>query len=318
MRILLTGAAGFVGHHVARHLEESGHEVIAMVRMNKIGDANRLREIGFQGEQVWHDLASPIVGTVASRLGTVDAVVHLAGETHVDRSIVDPAAFALANVVGTTNLLVWAEKHCHDGRFLQFSTDEVFGPAPCDKRFSEDEAHNPRNPYAASKSGAEAMVQAFRNTYGFQTTIVRSMNIFGERQHREKFVPMCIRKILAGQMIRVHADPTCTIAGSRFYIHAGNVARGITFVLEHGEDGPYHLVGEREVDNAQMLEEIAGIIGKSASYQLVNFHSSRPGHDLRYALADNRLRALGWRIPQTFEESLTRTVRWYLEHREWL
>jgi dTDP-glucose 4,6-dehydratase len=96
------------------------------------------------------------------------------------------------------------------------------------------------------------------------------------------------------------------------------VARGIVFVLEHGEDGPYHLVGEREVDNAQMLEQIAGIIGKSASYQLVNFHSSRPGHDLRYALADNRLRALGWTIPQTFEESLTRTVRWYLEHREWL
>ncbi len=319
MRILLTGAAGFIGHHVAQRLDGTGHEVVALIRCGKVGSLCRLQEVDFKGRIIWHDLRSPIPKTTADQLGDFDAVLHMGAETHVDRSILDPADFAMSNVVGTTNLLWWAKDHCE--RFVQFSTDEVFGPAEDSSTcaFSEEAPHNPRNPYAASKSGAEQMVKAFANTYRMRTAIVRGMNVFGERQHPEKWLPTVVRKLLTGEEITVHADPTRTRPGSRFYIYAGNVAKALEFILAVDESGPFHLVGEREVDNLEMVNLVAGILGvKGYRARLVDFHSSRPGHDLRYAMQDINLKALGWEIPQTFESSLRQTVSWYLEHREWL
>lgn len=323
MRILVTGAAGFIGHRVARHLEEAGHEVVGLVRCGRIGSFRRLEEVGFEGRLVWHDLRSPIPEPTVRELGYFDVVLHFGAETHVDRSITDPADFVMSNVMGTTHLLMWARGHTK--RYIQFSTDEVFGPIGTVGdagmyAFAENAEHNPRNPYAASKSAAEQVVKSFANTYQLNTCIVRGMNVFGERQHSEKWVPTIIRKIFKGEVIQIHSDSTRTRAGSRFYIYVGNVARAIEFIIENGCQGPYHIVGEREVNNLEMVQAIwkAMKTTQQVTWQLVDFHSSRPGHDLRYAMQDNNLRSIGWKIPQSFEESLQATVDWYVDHREWL
>jgi dTDP-glucose 4,6-dehydratase len=319
-RVLLTGAAGFVGHHVAAYLEGLDFDVVAMVRMSKIGDLQRLGDDGFCGDVVWHDLRSPINDSVASHIGKVDYIIHMGAETHVDRSIECPMDFVMGNVVGTTNLLDYARK-VGVLKFIQFSTDEVFGPAPDGVIFREEDRHLPKNPYAAAKSGAEQMVVAYQNTFKVPATIVRAMNIFGPRQHKEKFIPMVIRSVMNGEEVTIHANKDLTRAGSRFYVHALVVAHALAFLLPikpKDETEMYHVVGDQEVDNLQMALTIADIIGKNLKYRMVNFHESRPGHDLRYAMRDTKLKAMGWRRPGSFVEDLEATVRWYIGNPEWL
>lgn len=316
MRVLVTGAAGFIGHHVAKHLEDRGHEVVGLVRCGHAGSLKRLQDVGFRGQVIWHDLRSPLNWTVLNELGKVDACIHMGAETHVDRSISNPTEFVVSNVLGTVHLMEWAAcGNCN--RFIYFSTDEVFGPSQ-GQAYREWDPHNPRNPYAATKSGAEQMVKAYENTYKLNACVVRGMNVFGERQHPEKWVPMIIRKVLAHEAIQVHANPSRTKAGSRFYIYAGNVAKALEFILGQPNNGPFHVVGEREVDNLEMVHKIACLMGEDAVWELVDFHSSRPGHDLRYAMEDNNLAGLGWVHPMNFDQSLETTVKWYLDHKEWL
>jgi dTDP-glucose 4,6-dehydratase len=220
-----------------------------------------------------------------------------------------------ANVVGTHYALALAR--LLEARFLYFSTDEVFGPAMQGVAFKEYDEHNPGNPYAATKSGGEMLVKAYANTYRMQTTITRCMNVFGERQHVEKFIPLVIRKVLAGDKVVIHEDPTCTVSGSRFYIHARNVADAYMHVM-HMPDDTWHIVGEREVSNLDLARMIADELGKPLHHELVDFHSSRPGHDLRYALDGGKLANAGWVPPVGFEQSLAKTVRWYVENPRWL
>lgn len=232
-------------------------------------------------------------------------------------------SFVMDNVVGTCNMLDFARWNMQERpgcRFLYFSTDEVFGPAsPGHPGFREWDRYNCRNPYAASKAGGEELTLAFGNTYGLKILITHTMNVIGERQHPEKYVPSTIRKVLDGEEVVIHSDPTETIPGSRFYIHARNVASAVLFLLLHGEPGEkYNIVGEREVDNLQMAVMIAHILNRPLKYRLVNFHSSRPGHDLRYALSGKRMQDMGWSPPVKFEESLTRTVEWSVRHPQWL
>jgi dTDP-glucose 4,6-dehydratase len=145
------------------------------------------------------------------------------------------------------------------------------------------------------------------------------MNVFGERQHYEKFIPMIIRKVLDGGMVTIHSDPTKTISGSRFYIHARNVANAVMFLLDKGEiRDKYNVVGEKEVSNLEMAQFIAKVIGKELKYEMVDFHSSRPGHDLRYALDGTKMKQMGWNIPINFEDSLTKTVNWTLANKKWI
>jgi dTDP-glucose 4,6-dehydratase len=312
VRILVTGAAGFIGHHVASRLQALG-DVTALVRTNRIGDVRRLEQIGFKGRIVWHDLRSPL----PFHFLDMDYVVHLGAETHVDRSITDPLDFVSSNVLGTVNLLEWSRERCR-GKYLQFSTDEVFGPAPEGVWFGETDAHNPKNPYAASKSAAEAMVKSYENTFGLNAAIVRGMNVFGERQHREKFIPLAIRSILEGKKIKVHANKDRTRAGSRCYVHVDNVCSAIEHVLFTDHPGPFHIAGEEEVPNDRLVEQIGAILDKKPIYELVDFHSSRPGHDLRYALANVNLKDSGWKPLIGFSPALEKTVRWYVENPEWL
>ena len=241
MRVLLTGGAGFIGHHVAADiLANTDWHITIIDRLDCSGNLNRLAEIGAAKNPrvrfVYHDLRAEISDQLASQLGTFDYVLHLAAGTHVDRSIERPIEFVYDNVVATCNLLDYARRH-PVGRFLYFSTDEVFGPAPGATRYAEWDRYRSGNPYAATKAGGEELALAFHNTYGVPVLITHTMNVIGVRQHAEKFVPNTIWKTSTGQMVTIHADPTCTKPGSRFYIDAKEVARGVRFVLDKGEPG---------------------------------------------------------------------------------
>ena len=327
MRILLTGGAGFIGAHVAEHiLRNTEHEVVFLDRLDFSGNLNRISGIADWERHrdrckfIYHDLRSPIGKITRSLIGDIDRIYHLAAGTHVDRSIEDPLSFVYDNVVATCNLLDYY-RDClwQPEQFIYFSTDEVFGPAPEGVLHHEGEHYNAKNPYAATKAGAEQLCVAFQNTYALGIKITRTMNVFGERQHPEKFIPMTISKVLRGDVVTIHASPDLMKAGSRFYLHARNAAAALEFVAEHGHVGEmYNIVGEQEVDNLQLAKLIAEYVGKPLRYVLVDFHSSRPGHDLRYALDGGKLERMGWKMPKTFEQSLQKTVEWSLANPEWL
>lgn len=359
MRILITGGCGFLGHHLVEHFlkttdadlvildkltyASAGYDRIRDIRVAIDGtnppvaisaeDHRRVRIIGC-------DLSRPIPEGVTREVGAIDYVIHAAAETHVDNSIVDPLPFIRSNVEGTHHLLWWLkDTRSVDGsqrprRIFLVSTDEVYGPAAWDSPGNvESDPFRPANPYAAAKAGGEAIGMAYANTYGLPITIVNTMNLYGERQGAEKFIPLVIRRVLAGEKVLIHADPTKTRSGTRFYIHCRNYASALSFLIEKCERermfGEYrihwrppplkvHVAGEKEVSNLDLAQQVADAIGKPLHYELVDFHSSRPGHDLRYALDDSAIRQQGWLQPVNFEESLRKTVQWYLDNPKWL
>jgi len=245
----------------------------------------------------------------------------------VDRSITEPGPFIQNNVALMTNMLDLARKLPNLKLFLQMSTDEVYGPAPEGYDHVEWDTIKPSNPYSASKAAQEAICFSYWRTYGLPIVITNTMNIIGEMQDYEKFVPMTISKLSSGQPMTVHVSPE-GIAGSRFYLHARNLADAWLFISNNGGfiqqypeyDVPqrFHIVGEREVRNDQMVEMIADILGVDAEIEPVNFHQSRPGHDLRYALDGTKLAHAGWVPPVPLDESLEKTVMWTIMHKEWL
>lgn len=325
-RVLVTGGAGFIGHHLVEHiLKNTEMEIVLLDRLDVSGNLNRIVQTANWSTHrtrcrwIYHDLRAPINGMVAKQIGDISTILHLAAATHVDRSIEDPLSFVYDNVVATCNLLDYARTLPLLDQFLYFSTDEVFGPAPPSVRYKEDDRYRSGNPYAATKAGAEELCVAYHNTYKLPILITHTMNVVGERQHPEKYVPMTISKALSGDLVTVHADSTRTIPGSRFYIHARNVADAVLFVLRNGTSGEkYNIVGEKEVDNLELAQSIAEIVGNPLNYEMVDFHSSRPGHDLRYALDGSKLDQMGWKPPVTFEQSLEKTVLWTVNNKEWL
>lgn len=325
MRILLTGGAGFIGAHVAEHLmRNTDCELVLLDRLDTSGNLNRIAQMRdweihrTRCRFVFHDLRAPISFAVGALIGHVDHIYHLAAATHVDRSIVNPLSFVYDNVVATCNLLNFARGQ-GVFQFVYFSTDEVFGPAAPGQLHGELDRYNAKNPYAATKAGAEQLCVAYVNTYGLPVKIIHTMNVFGERQHPEKFIPMTIAKVLRGDVVTIHADPTLQVAGSRFYLHARNAAAALEFVALNGETGgTFNVVGEKEVDNLTLARLIADFVGKPLKHEMVDFHSSRPGHDLRYALDGAKLAGMGWQMPVAFEQSLEKTVRWSVDHPEWL
>lgn len=323
MRALITGGAGFIGHHVVEHLlDNTDWDLTLIDRLDISGNLNRLAEVGAAKNPrvrfIYHDLKAPISDQLADQIGGIELIIHLAAATHVDRSIADPLSFVYDNVVATCNLLNYAREEVGLQKFLYFSTDEVFGAAPEGVAYKEWDRYKSTNPYSATKAGGEELAIAFHNTYGVPTLITHTMNVFGPRQHPEKFIPSTIRKVRDDALVTIHSNAERTKAGSRFYIHAKHVASAVQFVLEHGVPGDkYNIVGEREVDNEQLAKAIAFVMGKGLRYELTG-DGNRPGHDLRYALDGGKLAAMGWRPPSTFQKSLFDTVTWTLENPHWL
>lgn len=325
MKVIITGGCGFVGHHMVEHfLKNTDWEIRILDRLNYASlGLDRLRDIKvFDDKRVsvfTVDFTQPFGEGIFKELKDCSYIFHLGAETHVDRSIDDPTSFVTANVVGTLNMLNFAREIPELKKLFYFSTDEVFGPAPKGVAYKEWDRYNSGNPYAASKAGGEELCLAFGNTYKLPVVITHCMNIFGERQHSEKFIPKVVKKVLSGEKILIHSDATKKIPGSRYWIHARNVAAAIMFLLESSStQDKYNIVGEKEVNNLDIAQFVAKIVGKPLNYELVDFHSSRPGHDLRYALDGEKMAKMGWKIPIGFEDSLERTVRWSLANPKWL
>jgi dTDP-glucose 4,6-dehydratase len=322
--IIITGGAGFAGHHVVEHLlKNTDWNITVLDKLTYASSGlDRLRDIGaFDDSRVCTltaDFSLPLSRGVRKELGHPNYIIHMGAETHVDRSIEDPYSFVRANVQGTLNMLEYARSLTRLQQFVYFSTDEVFGPADPGVAYAEWDRYNSANPYAASKAGGEELALAYANTYKLPVLITHTMNLFGERQHPEKFIPKVIRSVLSGTTVPIHADKTKTHAGKRSYIHCRNMAAALLFLLQtEWQRDKVNIVGEKEVDNLEMAKMIAKIIGKPLIYEMVDFHSSRPGHDLRYALDGTKLMKLGWEHPKTFEESLKNTVLWTLQRPEW-
>tara|TARA_B100000700_G_scaffold308173_1_gene385504 strand:+ start:373 stop:1365 length:993 start_codon:yes stop_codon:yes gene_type:complete len=326
-KILITGGAGFIGHHIIRKLLLSTNSnIISLDRLDYSGSYNRINQIISENKNwqkrlkiIWHDLKAEINPMIKKQIGNPDIVLHVAAASHVDRSIKDPMSFVLDNVVGTTNILEFAKNNKKIKKFLYFSTDEVFGPATKKTKFKEDDRYKSGNPYAASKAGGEEMCVAYANTYKLPVIITHTMNVFGERQHPEKFIPKIIKSLINKKSITIHSNKNRTLPGSRFYIHAGDVAEAIIFLLDKGKVGEkYNVVGKKEINNLELAKIIAKYLNKKLIYKMVDFHSSRPGHDLRYALDGKKLKKLGWEPKKDVVKRIKQTVDWTINNRDWL
>ena len=325
-KIVLTGGCGFIGHHFAEYIHKNTDWDIIIIdkltyasmgldrlRNNELLYSNRIKVFTI-------DLCEEISDGIQREIGEdVNYIVHMAAETHVDNSIKEPVRIIKNNVNSTVNLLEWARGLKSLEIFFYFSTDEVFGPALGDTLYKEWDRHRPTNPYSASKSAAENICISYENTYNIPLMIVNVMNAFGERQHVEKFIPLCIKKILSDELIYIHSYPDRITSGTRFYIHAQNIASAVVFLINNGKIGEkYNISGEKEVSNLELAQLIAKYMNRELKYEMVDFHSSRPGHDLRYGLDGTKIYELGWNPKFNFEESLEKTVNWTLKNLEWL
>ena len=325
-KIIITGGCGFIGHHFVEHIfKNTDWEIIIFDKLSYASNGfERLRDTDTLNNSrvkvFTNDLTNPLPDGIIKEIGlNIDYIVHMAAETHVDNSIKNPKLFIDNNIQSTLNMLEYARKLPNLIKFFYFSTDEVFGPALGDTLFKEWDRHKPTNPYSASKSAAEQICIAYENTYKTPLIIVNVMNAFGERQHVEKFIPLCIKKILNNEKIHIHSYPDKKTSGTRFYIHGRNIASAVLFLINNGILGEkYNISGEKEVSNLEIAQLIAKFMNKELDYEMVDFHSSRPGHDLRYGLDGTKLFDMGFHLPLHFEESLRKTVEWTLNNQKWL
>ena len=337
-KILITGGAGFIAHHIIAHIiKNTDWEIVTLDRLDLSGNLNRLHEIldefSVKDKQrlkiVFHDLKAEINSQIKNEIGYPDIILHLAAASHVDRSIIYPMEFVLDNVVGTVNLLDFARSLKNLEKFAYFSTDEIFGNAPEGVSYKEYDRYNSTNPYSASKASAEEFCVAYENTYKLPIVITHTMNVFGERQHPEKFIPMTIQRVRDSEKVFIHANKEKTKAGSRHYIHALDVADGLMFILglknykHEGDFGnakcpKFNLVGPEEINNLDLAQKIAEVQKRELIYELIDNHSSRPGHDLRYSLSPNLLKSLGWEPKIKLSKRIEEVVDWSLNNKRWL
>jgi dTDP-glucose 4,6-dehydratase len=335
--VLVTGGAGFIGHHIIDLLiSETDWTIASLDRLDFSGNLNRFHEIMQNRHEddrkrleiVFHDLRAEINPTIANYIGKPDIILHLAAASHVDRSIEFPLEFLHDNTTGTVNLLEYARRLDDLELLLYFSTDEIFGMAPPNVFYDERARYNSTNPYSASKAAAEEFCVAYENTYQMPIFITHTMNVFGNRQTSEKFIPRCISRVHKGRKILIHSDPSKTVAGSRFYIHAADVAEAILFLINEKPSSPpdygaakcpkFNIVGKEEIDNLTLAKMVAEIQKKDLIYEMVDFHSSRPGHDLRYSLSGELMKSHGWEPKISFRDRIEQVSDWYLQNQKWL
>lgn len=331
-RVLLTGAAGFFGSHLLRHLLiNTDWEFVLPCSWQHKGTPERI-ENAINGQDkdrvtiITHDLTAPFTEQTKKRIGKIDIVLNIASNSHVNRSIEFPGEFIIGNTLIAYNLLEYA-REIKPEAFLQFSTDEVYGVAPEGVNHKEWSSIVPSNPYSASKACQEAIAISYWRTYDIPIIITNTMNLFGETQDAEKYTAQLIKKINNGDVVTVHGSEGNI--GSRFYLHARNGADAVLFILKNlpptmydrGDNllpDRYNVVGDVEMNNLDLAKLVAKMMEKELKYELVDFHSERPGHDRRYALDGFKLKALGWQAPMEFESSLKKSIEWTLNNKQWL
>jgi len=305
MRLLVAGGAGFIGSCFLKRAAARGDEVVALDKLTYSG--NRANLDGADCEFVHGDIADPAV--VEKAAAGCEAVVNLAAESHVDRSILGPAEFIQTDVFGTHVLLEWARKA--DARYVQVSTDEVYGDVPPGVASREDDPLRPSSPYSASKAGGDLQVLAYVRTYGVNASITRGANTYGPHQHPEKLIPLFVTNALEGEPLPVYGDGR----QRREWLYVEDHCAALELVLAEGGVGEVYNVPGEDHENLEVTERILELTRAEAS--LVRHVADRPGHDRRYALDGSKLRELGWRSQRSFEDGLATTVDWYRNHRAW-
>ncbi|MDP2672066.1 MAG: GDP-mannose 4,6-dehydratase [Candidatus Daviesbacteria bacterium] len=332
MKILVTGGAGFIGHHFIEHiLRETDWEIIILDRLSHVGSMKRIVDIdGWEGYKdrvrlVWHDLRGAINSTTSSGIGKVGHIFHFASSSHVEDSIKDPMRFIMDNEIGSCNLMLWALDNLESGgKFFNFSTDEVFGSAPNRYAYKEGDRWRPSNPYSASKAGQSGMGYAFWNTYGLPVISTFTMNNFGERQHSNKFIPLIVKNILNCYPVNIHCkivDGKPVEIGQRTWLHCRNTASALLFLTEKGSPGEfYNIIGFDEWDNEALAKLVGDIMDREVKFNYIDFHSVRKGHDRRYALDGTKLKNMGWNPPVSFDNGLKKTINWMtnVKNLKWL
>ncbi len=306
MRVLVTGGAGFIGSHFVKRLVAGGDEVAVLDKLTYAGNPANLE--GVEHTLVVGDIADP--EAVARAADGCDAIVNFAAETHVDRSILGPQEFVHTDVLGTVTLLEWARES--DARFVQVSTDEVYGDLEAGGRARELDPVAPSSPYSAAKAGGDLQVLAYARTYGVRASITRGANTYGPNQYPEKLVPLFVTNALEGLPLPVYGDGKQV----REWLHAEDHCAGIELVLREGAPGEIYNVGGEDHENLEVTYRILELTGADAS--LIRHVEDRAGHDRRYAVDDTKLRALGWAPQHSFGEGgLPATVDWYRANRAW-
>jgi dTDP-glucose 4,6-dehydratase len=307
MRLLVTGGAGFIGSNFVHHcIEATDHEVVTLDALTYAGDMANLKRV------LDHNRHRFVEGDVRNGelvdelVAETDAVVNFAAESHVDRSIDTAADFVDTNVGGTQTLLAAATEHGVD-RFLQVSTDEVYGHI-LQGEFHEDDPLDPRNPYAATKAGADLLCRSYERTHDLPVVIVRSSNNYGPRQHDEKLIPKFVQFAADGEDLPVYGDGT----NVREWTYVEDTCRAVELVLCEGVVGEIYNVGSgEEHKNIEVTERIVDLVG--ANDDQITFVEDRPGHDQRYALNTEKVEALGWEAEWSFDDGIEATVEYYLD-----
>jgi dTDP-glucose 4,6-dehydratase len=306
MKLLVCGGAGFIGSNFARvRTRDHGDDVVVLDKLTYAGRRENLADVPH--EFVHGAIEDP--DAVREAIAGADAVVNFAAETHVDRSIAEPDAFVRTHSQGTYVLLEAAREA--GVRYLQVSTDEVYGSIE-EGSFTEESPLQPSSPYSATKAGADLLVASYFHTFGLETVICRGSNNYGPYQYPEKLIPLMVLNALHGDKLPVYGDGQQV----RNWLYVEDFARGIGHALEHGVPGEvYNVGGPDEEANLDVVRRIVSLTGNDES--LIEYVTDRPGHDRRYSLGSEKVRALGWSAQVRFEEGLERTVAWYRDNPEW-
>ena len=328
MKILVTGGAGFIGSAVVRRAIADGHDVVNLDKLTYAANLENLASVadapGYAFEQACITDAAALTRIFDEH--RPDAVMHLAAESHVDRSIDGPGDFIQTNLIGTFRLLEAARAHWQSladktaFRFHHVSTDEVYGTLGAEGLFTEDTAYAPNSPYSASKAGSDHLVRAWGETYGLPVVVTNCSNNYGPYHFPEKLIPVVILKALAGQPIPVYG----TGENVRDWLYVEDHAVALLTVLENGRLGEtYNIGGNNEAQNIHIVRTICDILDEmrpdtAPNDRLISFVTDRPGHDFRYAIDASKIRdELGWEPSVTLEQGLRRTVEWYLDNTKW-
>jgi dTDP-glucose 4,6-dehydratase len=326
MRILITGSAGFIGSHtVDWFLAHTDWEIVGLDSFRHKGDSVRVTQKNDSYKIFCHDLNAPISDRLFYQIGPIDIVLNLASMSHVDTSISDPVSFWESNTRLIGNILEYAKRS--GAKFIQCSTDEVYGPALDGYEHKEWDPILPSNPYAASKAAQEALCFSYWRTYNMPLCITNCMNLIMTRQDGEKYVPKTIRSIYLGETLTVHGNEN--LIGSRMYLDARNLADAWKFIIENGlfnqfNQGEnmrcerFNIAGLEEINNLELAQRIAKMMGKELKYELVDFHKTRGGHDPCYKLSNDKILSKGWKQPIALEQTLQEIIDFTLSNKEWL